>query len=57
MEAVLMAGAILFLALVFLGIPALAKRIVHSRNRASVPPSHPRARREALDEIEWRWPT
>jgi len=59
METVWMVAAILLLALVFLGIPSLAKRIAH-RRQVQAPPAHPEARRRdalsraALDD--WDWP-
>jgi hypothetical protein len=54
MEAVLMVAAVLFLALVFLGIPSLAKAIVR-RKRLAAPPAHPRQRR-SIDDTDWEWP-
>ena len=57
MEAVLMVAAMLFLAIVFLGIPALAKAIVR-RKRTAAPPAHPAERRRAAlnRAADWDWP-
>ena len=57
MEAVLMIAAVLFLAILFLGIPALAKMIAR-RKQMAVPPSHPaERRRQALNRAaDWDWP-
>jgi hypothetical protein len=60
MEAVLMVGAVLLLALVFLGIPSLAKAIVR-RRQTQAPPAYPAARRRdalsrAADDRDWDWP-